>query len=592
MDKSMSPTSIHRSPPFFRLYLWCLTYLNPYRNAVILFIGLGLFSSLISVLVPKVIQVFVDTILPNKDIQLFFLLLGCIIVMYVITYFANAKKNIVAQEFQLKATRDIQWGAFRKMRELGFSYFEKHAVGETLSYFQTDIPAIQEVYRNYLPQIVESVFRLLLTLVFLTAINFQLSLIFIPCTIFYLMSGPYFEKRGIRSIQKFNQLIKEVDRKQHTSLSSMLELRVFHAESWDLKNLTRLAEKAGRTQFRHLIYVNLYAVMRRIAVYSGAVMLFFYAYHLIRIEELTVGEFIAFLMIYFNLMFGITHLITNLSNQNMKLRQSEKLYEFMKIQPDIKESPYPKRLNEVCGELHLKHVGFSYANGDVLQDVTLHAKPGERICIVGASGSGKSTMTKLLGRFYDPDQGHIELDGVPLQELTLEQLRTSIGYVFQETYLFGTTVRENIRFGNPDATDDRIVDAAKAAYAHDFIMEFPAGYDSLVGERANKLSGGQKQRIAIARMFLKNPQIVVLDEATSALDNVSEREVNEAINSLLKGRTTLCVAHRRSTIQQYQRIFVLDQGKIVEEGTYETLMERKGKFFELMQGKENGALYA
>lgn len=578
--------------PFIQLYKWCLSYLKPYRRTFILFIALGLFNSLVTVLIPKVIQVFVDTVLPNKDIRLFLILLGCILVMYGISYFTNAKKNVVAQEFQQKAARDIQLGAFRKMRELGFSYFEEHAVGETMSYFHTDIPAIQEVYRNFLPRIAESVFMLIISLLFLTSINYQLTLIFIPCTIFYLVSGPFFEKRGIRYIQKYNQFIKEVDRKQHTSLSAMLELRVFHAENWDLKKLARIAEQAGRAMFMHFIYINLYAIMRRIAVYSGAVLLFFYAYHLIHVKALSVGEFVAFVMLYFNLMFGITHLVTNLSNQNMKLRQAEKLYYFMKVSPDVKESPNPKYLSQVYGDVHLKHVGFSYENVNVLQDITLHIKPGERICIVGTSGSGKSTITKLLGRFYDPDQGHIELDGVPIQGLTFEQLRSSIGYVFQETYLFGATVRENIRFGNPDASDDMIVEAAKAAYAHEFIMELPEGYGSLVGERGNKLSGGQKQRIAIARMFLKNPQIVVLDEATSALDNVSEREVNEAINRLLVGRTTICVAHRQSTIEQYNQIFVLNQGVIVEAGTIDALMRRRGKFFELMQGSGEEELYA
>ncbi|MBP1996110.1 ATP-binding cassette subfamily B protein/subfamily B ATP-binding cassette protein MsbA [Paenibacillus eucommiae] len=512
--------------------------------------------------------------------------------MYLISYFSNAKKNIVAQVFQQKAARDIQLAAFRKMRELGFPYFEKHAVGETMSYFQTDIPAVQEVYQHLLPRIVESLFMLLLSLLFLTSINYQLALIFIPCTIFYLVSGPYFEKKGIQYIQAYNQLIKEVDRKQHTSLSAMLELRVFHAEKWDLKKLTHVAEKAGQAMFMHFIYINLYAIMRRIAVYSGAVLLFYYAYHLIQIKALTVGEFIAFVMMYFQLMFGITHLVTTLSNQNMKLRQAEKLYAFMQIHPDVYESLHPKRLNEVVGDVHFKHVSFSYGNKGVLQDITLHIKRGERICLVGASGSGKSTITKLLGRFYDPDQGHIELDGIPIQDLSFEQLRTSVGYVFQETYLFGATVMDNIRFGNPDATDDMIVEAAKAAYAHEFIMELPEGYDSLLGERGNKLSGGQKQRVAIARMFLKNPQIVVLDEATSALDNVSEREVNDAIHRLLEGRTTLCVAHRQSTIEQYNQIVVLDQGRIVEIGTFDTLMNRKGKLSDLMQGREVSSLYA
>lgn len=592
VDKRKPRPDTVQAVSFFELYKWCLSYVKPYRGTFGLFIGLGLFGSALTILIPKAIQVFVDDVLPHQNMRLFLMLLAGIIVMYVISYFTNAKKNIVAQLFQQKASRDIQLGAFRKMRELGFPYFEQHAVGETMSYFQTDIPAVQDVYRHFLPRIVESVFMLLLSLLFLASINYQLALIFIPCTLFYLASGPYFEKKGIQYIHQHNQFIKEVDRKQHTSLSAMLELRVFHAESWDLQQLIQLAKKAGRAMFMHFIYINLYAIMRRIAVYSGAVMLFIYGYHLIQANALTIGEFVAFVMLYFQLMFRITHLVTNLSNQNMKLRQAEKLYGFMKLQPSVSESPAPVRLPTVCGDIRFADVAFAYENKAVLHNITLHVKPGERVCIVGTSGSGKSTLTKLLGRFYDPGQGRIELDGTPIDGLSFEQLRTSVGYVFQETYLFGASVKDNIRFGNPEATDEMVVEAAKAAYAHDFIMALPEAYDSLLGERGNKLSGGQKQRIAIARMFLKNPHIVVLDEATSALDNVSEREVNAAISRLLEGRTTICVAHRQSTIAQYSRIVVLDQGEIVETGTYEALMQLRGKFFALMQGRGEERAYA
>lgn len=195
-------------------------------------------------------------------------------------------------------------------------------------------------------------------------------------------------------------------------------------------------------------------------------------------------------------------------------------------------------------------------------------------------------MLKLLGRFYDPNKGDILLDGVSLTKLQLSQIRESVGYVFQETYLFGTSVRENIRFGDPNATDSQIEEAAKAAFAHDFITELENGYDTLIGERGIKLSGGQKQRISLARMFLKNPSIILLDEATSALDNVSEVEVQRAFDTLLKGKTTFTVAHRLSTIQDYDQIIVLDQGKAAEQGTFEELMAKRGIFFHLSQGEQ------
>ncbi len=203
---------------------------------------------------------------------------------------------------------------------------------------------------------------------------------------------------------------------------------------------------------------------------------------------------------------------------------------------------------------------------------------------MGASGNGKSTVLKLLDRFYDPQEGDITLEGVSLKNLSLSQLRNSIGYVFQETYLFGSSIKENIRFGNPDATDEEVIQAAKAAYAHEFIMETEQQYETLVGERGIKLSGGQKQRIAIARMFIKNPAILLLDEATSALDNVSEAYIKKALDQLSKGRTTIAIAHRISTIMDYDKIVYVQDGKAAEIGTYEELIRRKGLFYELVEG--------
>jgi ATP-binding cassette subfamily B protein/subfamily B ATP-binding cassette protein MsbA len=230
----------------------------------------------------------------------------------------------------------------------------------------------------------------------------------------------------------------------------------------------------------------------------------------------------------------------------------------------VKEAEQPVKLPQIKGELRFENVWFRYAGKDVLQGFSLDIRPGERVALVGTSGGGKSTILKLINRFYDPQRGAVLLDGVPLTQLSLDQLRDAIGVVFQETYLFGTTVRENIRFGNPEATDEQVEQAAMAANAHEFIMALPNGYDTYVGERGVKLSGGQRQRISIARMFVKNPRIILLDEATSALDSVSEKEVLKALEELMKGRTTIAVAHRLTTVQDYDRIIAVKDGKAVE----------------------------
>ncbi|MBP1989401.1 ABC transporter ATP-binding protein [Paenibacillus eucommiae] len=317
----------------------------------------------------------------------------------------------------------------------------------------------------------------------------------------------------------------------------------------------------------------------------GGIAIFIYGYYLLQQNQLSVGAFVSFLMYYFTAMHCLTVVVTNITEQKVLMFQVERLYRFIRLQPQVEEANMPEHLDKVIGEIVFHNVSFAYtAELPVLHNFNLAISPGERVGIVGKSGNGKSTTLKLIGRFYDADQGYISIDGIPIHELSLSSLRTSLGYVFQETYIFGSSVKDNIRFGKPDASDDEVVEAAKSAYAHEFISELPEGYDTLVGERGVKLSGGQKQRIAIARMLIYNPAIVLLDEATSALDNTSEAEVQKAFETLLKGRTVVAVAHRLSTIKQFDRIVFIEDGGIEEMGTYDELLERDGILKRLSTG--------
>jgi len=311
---------------------------------------------------------------------------------------------------------------------------------------------------------------------------------------------------------------------------------------------------------------------------------------------ITLGGFVAFVLLYMNTMFRLTMLVTMLTEQKLIINQTIPLYQFMHKSIDIEDPKDPVVLDKVRGQLTFEHVCFGYGDAaNVINGFTLAIKPGEKVAFVGASGNGKSTMFKMIGRFYDPTSGFIKLDGVPITSLSLEQLRESIGYVFQETYLFGSSVKENIRFGRPEATDEEVIEAAKAAYAHDFIMALPEGYDTLVGERGMKLSGGQKQRISIARMFVKQPAVILLDEATSSLDNVSEYEVQRALDEVLVGRTTIAIAHRLSTVKHFDTIVVIHEGRVAEAGSYDSLIASRGLLYQLeagaMEGSEGRAVH-
>jgi ATP-binding cassette subfamily B protein len=378
------------------------------------------------------------------------------------------------------------------------------------------------------------------------------------------------------------------NQKVYESISAITEFRVNSAERWDLNRYLDKVHTLNMRMIRTYWYAYLRGTNRRISYNIGAIVIFIYGYYLLRQDTLLVGEFVAFLLYYFNAMHRLTAVVTNITEQKILMHQAERLYQFMELQPQVKENEHPIHPPKLSGKLQFHDVTFAYVPGQpVLRNFSLSIAAGQRLALVGTSGNGKSTVLKLVGRFYDPLQGYITLDDVPLDQLSLATLRSSIGFVFQETYMFGSSVRDNLLFGKPEAAESELLLAAKAAYAHDFIMELPNGYDTIVGERGVKLSGGQKQRIAIARMLINDPAIIVLDEATSALDNTSETEVQKAFDTLLKGRTLIAVAHRLSTIRDYDQIAVIEDGQVVELGTYEQLLAAGNSFTQLVNGLEN-----
>ena len=295
------------------------------------------------------------------------------------------------------------------------------------------------------------------------------------------------------------------------------------------------------------------------------------------------GDLVAYTMYVTNLLTTIRRIIEFAEQFQRGITGIERFQEIMDVVPDIKDSKNAKKMEHVKGAISFDHVSFEYPDDHVpvLEDINITVRPGERIALVGPSGGGKTTMCNLLPRFYDTTSGSITIDGQDIKNVTLQSLRSNIGVVQQDVYLFSGSVYENISYGRPGATREEVMEAAKLAGAHEFITELQDGYDTYVGERGVKLSGGQKQRISIARVFLKNPAILILDEATSALDNESEYLVSQSLEKLAVGRTTLTIAHRLTTIQGADRILVLAGNKIVEEGNHEQLLEKKGMYYQL-----------
>lgn len=584
---SVSIRNSKKTVTSFRVYLWIISYLKKYKFLMLQFILCGLLISFSELVIPKIIQYLIDHVFPQRDYMGFTQILFVVLAVFCVTIAVATYRNKLQRFIQEMPSLDILQSLFEHLRKLGFAYYERHPTGETMSMFREELENIQSIYRKYLPGIVQEGTMFVISASLLVITNSLMSIIVLPCFLSYYLFGPYFEKKAALWALEVQKRRTVVNKKLFDSISGLLELRAFHAVKWDLQNLKTKHAELNRANTYENWYAYLRGTVRRVTSGLGALFIFAIGIEFIQNGKMTIGEFVAFTILYFYVINNLTRIVTLTTEQRIIVVQAEKLYQFMALQPAVNESEKTVKLEHIKGKITFKDVSFSYAQfgAQTLQNVNFQIYPGEKIALVGKSGHGKTTIIKLFGRFYDPNGGQIFLDDIELDRLSLSQLREAVGYVFQETYMFDSTIRENIRFGNPQMDDHEVIRAAKAAYAHDFITELPSGYDTVIGERGVKLSGGERQRLAIARMFIKNPRIVILDEATSALDNISEHEVKEALDKLMEGRTTIAIAHRLSTVQDYDRILVVEKGCIQEKGTYSDLVSRRGIFYKLLKGQ-------
>jgi ATP-binding cassette, subfamily B, bacterial len=569
------------------IFKWLFTYLLKYSKHFLIFIILSIVSSVIIQSIPKFFQYLIDVLLPSRDLGALYWLGGLLAGLLLLNILAKAGQHSVTRVIQEMPTRDLQRDLMDHLRYLGFSYSDQTPVGETLKLFNNDLEIIKEIFRHYIPQIIINGIMLLVTLGFMFSLSPMMSLMLVPTLLIYYIAGPYFSKKSLVTGRQTNELRSKFHKNIYDGVSAITELRVNQREEWHAKLTSDSQQSMFQGEVKHSLLVYLSSSVQSGSSYVGIIAAMVMGVSLLSSGQLTTGAFVAFLFYFLNAVSQSTELIRQIVDQRVLFIQVEKIYEIMNRTADVSESQYPMHLEGIRGEIRIENVSFSYPNKpNVLHGISHVIESGKKVAWVGTSGGGKSTLFKLVGRFYDPSHGRILLDGMDYKGLELRQLRESIGFVFQETYLFGTTIYENIRFGQPDAAKTHIEEAAKAAYAHDFILDLPNGYETEVGERGVKLSGGQKQRIALARMFLKNPPIILLDEATSALDQISEKEVQLALERLCSDRTVIAIAHRLSTVQHFDEIVVIHEGHMVEKGTYTQLASGNGLFAQMVHGGE------
>ena len=559
-----------------------LSYYKPYKKLFFTDMFCAMVAAAITLVFPMLTRYITGVILIESpiDLKIIYQLGLIMVVLVIIEFFCNFYVAYQGHVMWTYMERDIRNELFEHYQKLSFSFYDEQKTGQLMSRITNDIFSLTELYHHGPEDIVISLIKFVGAFVILSTINLQLTLIvfaFIP-----VMGGfaLYYNKKMKKAFKRNKQRIGDINARIEDNLSGIRVVKSFANESKEMDKFQ--VENTNFVNSKRNSYLYMAKYHSGLGVFTSliTVAVIFFGALFISQELITTPDLIAFVLYIANLIEPVKKLINFTEQFQEGATGFERFMEILEIQPDIQDHKDAVELKDVQGHIEFHDVGFRYneKNDYVFQHISLDVKPADYIALVGSSGVGKTTICSLLPRFYEVSEGAITIDGKDIREVKLASLRENIGIVQQDVYLFAGTIMDNIRYGKFGATDEEVIEAAKQANAHDFIMELPEGYDTDCGQRGVKLSGGQKQRLSIARVFLKNPPILIFDEATSALDNESEHIVQESLESLAKNRTTFVIAHRLSTIKNAKRICVLTEKGIEEEGTHEELLERQGQY--------------
>ncbi len=534
-------------------------------------------------IIPRYIGYIIDNVVPMKSIEILIEKVAILIIVVIIILIVKAVYNLLQQIISLKITKNQQIDLIKHLQRLGFSYYEKVSTGQILSLFENSVRETQQTYTFLFPQFIYSFVQFMVPSVMLIIGEPRFFLAAMVGNVIYIVLNNTTNKKINYYLGIETEAANVSQQSLYDTIIATTELKAMGQQDWFIDKSIEDLNKYKFARMKSIFWRHFRFSTVGFTLTISTVLFYLFGLDLIKSGAMTLGEFIGYSFLMGVLSRGFSVLFYILPAQYHALNYAKHLYDFLKLEPDVCEVGTIE--HKVAKEdIELRNISFSYnENVKVLNNISLKISAGKKVAIVGESGSGKSTLLKLIGRFYDVTKGEIFIDNYDIRELSLENLRSNFGFVFQDTYLFDMSIKDNIKFGNLDVSDDEVVAAAKNAGAHDFIINTQNGYDTVVGERGVLLSGGQKQRIAIARMILSNPKIILLDEATSALDNVTEVYIKETFSKLFKDKTVITVAHRLSTIKDYDLIVVLENGAIVEKGSYEELVRNKSLFYKLLQ---------
>ena len=574
-------------------YIRLMKYIRPYTKQLAAAVACIVLAAGANLYMPWIIKDMIDKVLMERDMAMLNLIAGGIIVVFffrgVFYYGQSYLVSFVGQRVVI----DIREALFEKFQRMPLAYFDRHQTGEIMSYVTNDVQALQNALVDKLIEFVTEASILIGSIVLMFYLDWKLTLITLITVPLVGQAMKIFGRKLKKSGTVIQERLADINSLLQESIAAVRVVKSFVRERYEIERFRGQNELNFQAEMKNVQLSSLLTpTVEFLAAITVTIILWIGGYEVVQ-GEITAGSLVAFLTYAVNLANPVKRIGRIYGAVQRAMAAADRVFDVIDMEETIHDREGAVPLPEIEGRVAVKDVSFSYKEGaPALSHVSLEASPGQLVAFVGPSGAGKSTIANLIPRFYEVNEGVIEIDGHDVRDVTLDSLREQIGIVPQETMLFSSSVRENIRYGRLDATDEEIEEAARAANAEEFILQLPQGYETKIGERGLNLSGGQRQRIAIARAILKNPRILILDEATSALDTESEKIVQAALDKLMVGRTSFAIAHRLSTIFNADCIYVIDGGRIVEQGTHAELLAAGGLYSTLyniqFRGEEEG----